>query len=58
VNLHRATTALRHALRRIKPARSGASCAIEIAELLGRKPINLDTPELQRFLAGKRELRG
>src|SRR5262245_8062628 len=31
-----------------------ASCAsVEIAELLGRKPVNLDTPELQRFLAGK-----
>ncbi|HEY7090439.1 MAG TPA: nucleoside-diphosphate sugar epimerase/dehydratase [Tepidisphaeraceae bacterium] len=31
-----------------------ANCAsVEIAELLGRKPVNLDTPELQRFLAGK-----
>jgi len=27
---------------------------IEIADLLGRPAINLDTPELQRFLAGKR----
>ncbi len=27
--------------------------AVEISELLGRKPVNLDTPELQRFLAGK-----
>src|SRR4051794_6006595 len=26
---------------------------IEITELLGRKPVNLDTPELQRFIAGK-----
>jgi FlaA1/EpsC-like NDP-sugar epimerase len=27
-----------------------------LAELLGRRPVNLDTPELQRFLAGKRVL--
>jgi FlaA1/EpsC-like NDP-sugar epimerase len=26
---------------------------IELTELLGRKPVNLDTPELQRFIAGK-----
>lgn len=31
-------------------------CPIELAELLGRAPIDLDTPELQRFLAGKRVL--
>src|SRR3954452_11343558 len=24
-----------------------------LAELLGRRPVNLDTPELQRFIAGK-----
>src|SRR5678810_104914 len=30
--------------------------SIDIAHLLGRKPISLDTPELQRFLAGKRVL--
>ncbi len=30
------------------------SPAISLTDLLGRKPINLDTPELQRFLAGKR----
>src|SRR5215203_2880656 len=29
---------------------------LEVAQLLGRKPVNLDTPELQRFLAGKRVL--
>ena len=29
---------------------------IELADLLGRPAINLDTPELQRFLAGKRVL--
>ena len=27
---------------------------IDLCDLLGRKPVNLDTPELQRFLAGKR----
>ena len=29
---------------------------LELTDLLGRAPINLDTPELQRFLAGKRVL--
>jgi FlaA1/EpsC-like NDP-sugar epimerase len=28
----------------------------ELTELLGREPVNLDTPELQRFLAGRRVL--
>src|SRR5215210_3422396 len=28
----------------------------DLADLLGRPAINLDTPELQRFLAGKRVL--
>ena len=28
--------------------------AISLHELLGRSPVNLDTPEMQRFLAGKR----
>ena len=28
--------------------------SIDIADLLGRPAVNLDTPELQRFLAGKR----
>jgi FlaA1/EpsC-like NDP-sugar epimerase len=28
--------------------------AISLHELLGRAPVNLDTPEMQRFLAGKR----
>src|SRR2546423_11268817 len=27
--------------------------SVELTELLGRKPVNLDTPELQRFIAGK-----
>ena len=26
---------------------------VDVLELLGRQPVNLDTPELQRFLAGK-----
>src|SRR5215203_4227581 len=30
--------------------------SVDVAQLLGRKPVNLDTPELQRFLAGKRVL--
>src|SRR5205085_7895371 len=29
------------------------SAGIDIFQLLGREPISLDTPELQRFLAGK-----
>ena len=36
--------------------RAGRSSGIALADLLGRSPINLDTPELQRFLAGKRVL--
>jgi len=31
-------------------------CAVDLLDLLGRPAINLDTPELQRFLAGKRIL--
>src|SRR4051794_3506642 len=27
--------------------------SVKLAELLGRRPVNLDTPELQRFIAGK-----
>src|SRR5580698_4132438 len=34
----------------------GRRCAVDILDLLGRAAINLDTPELQRFLAGKRVL--
>src|SRR5579859_1705796 len=37
-------------------ARPGSSNRIELADLLGRAAVNLDTPELQRFLAGKRVL--
>src|ERR1700678_433835 len=35
---------------------SPASASSDILQLLGREPVNLDTPELQRFLAGKRVL--
>src|SRR5262250_1315977 len=51
----RAATALQTLIRRVKAVRARHSgyCAVEISELLGRKPVNLDTPELQRFLAGK-----
>src|SRR5579859_7007956 len=37
-------------------SRSAARRPIELADLLGRPAVNLDTPELQRFLAGKRVL--
>ncbi len=53
-------------LHRVWPWRTGgdlpAGCSIaapdadDLLQLLGRKPINLDTPQLQRFLAGKRVL--
>jgi FlaA1/EpsC-like NDP-sugar epimerase len=37
-----------------KPKRSTETHQpVELTELLGRKPVNLDTPELQRFIAGK-----
>jgi FlaA1/EpsC-like NDP-sugar epimerase len=31
-------------------------CAVDLLDLLGRPAVNLDTPQLQRFLAGKRVL--
>src|SRR3954463_5383989 len=45
------------ALRRIftpTPDRPRLERRFELPDLLGRPAINLDTPELQRFLAGKR----
>ncbi len=36
------------------PTRKPGLGGINVSDLLGRKPVNLDTPELQRFLAGKR----
>jgi FlaA1/EpsC-like NDP-sugar epimerase len=41
----------------VRPLRSRISeRAFELSDLLGRRAVNLDTPELQRFLAGKRVL--
>jgi FlaA1/EpsC-like NDP-sugar epimerase len=45
-----------HRLRAPTLRRSIGAPAIDLADLLGRPAINLDTPELQRFLAGKRVL--
>jgi FlaA1/EpsC-like NDP-sugar epimerase len=45
--------ALRQAFAAKRPRRDGR---FDLADLLGRLPVNLDTPELQRFLAGKRVL--
>ncbi len=36
------------------PAAAPPRAAVSLHELLGRPPVNLDTPEMQRFLAGKR----
>src|SRR5438105_15658669 len=46
---------MRYLARKVRliRARRQMRCAVEISKLLGRKPVNLDTPELQRFLAGK-----
>src|SRR5215213_9039569 len=46
------------ALRRIlsRDRNAGYERRFELSDLLGRPAINLDTPELQRFLAGKRVL--
>src|ERR687898_681797 len=50
--LRRAVSTIRLTL---KP-RDIAPAHVNVADLLGRKAVNLDTPELQRFLAGKRVL--
>src|SRR5688572_6398084 len=53
------TRRLTHLVRNaFRPRHVRAAVAPEqsIADLLGRRPVNLDTPELQRFLAGKRVL--
>lgn len=41
---------------RSTPTIAAAPKALELTDLLGRPSIDLDTPELQRFLAGKRVL--
>src|SRR4051794_5229150 len=53
--LRRAISTVRR-VRATLSARTTAPVQVDIADLLGRKPVNLDTPELQRFLAGKRVL--
>ncbi len=37
----------------MRPGGPAGDRANDIVDLLGRQPVNLDTPELQRFLAGK-----
>ncbi len=49
-----ASSGIRASHEPIRPAPAGPGCGL--ADLLGRPAINLDTPELQRFLAGKRVL--
>ena len=46
----------RHLRRRPQPvvAATAAPVTVSLHELLGRPAVNLDTPEMQRFLAGKR----
>ncbi|HVT89903.1 MAG TPA: nucleoside-diphosphate sugar epimerase/dehydratase [Tepidisphaeraceae bacterium] len=52
--LQRASKTLSTLGRRLRSLQAKhINCAVELSELLGRRPINLDTPELQRFLAGK-----
>lgn len=50
--IHRALGRFASAVR----ARRAQVVPGDISQLLGRPPVNLDTPELQRFLAGKRVL--
>src|SRR5436190_17582854 len=50
---------LRHGRRKLRlsvprPKRMAGSGAVPLADLLHRPVVNLDTPERQRFLAGKR----
>jgi FlaA1/EpsC-like NDP-sugar epimerase len=53
---------VKNILQRLRGAVSGRGggkgrrCAVDVLELLGRPAVNLDTPQLQRFLAGKRVL--
>src|SRR5436853_2066008 len=52
--IKRAMSLLRASQKRL--ARSAEQSLPDLNSLLGRPRINLDTPELQRFLAGKRVL--
>jgi len=47
---------LRTAIRGRRRARRRSGPSLDLNDLLGRQPISLDTPELQRFLAGKHVL--
>ncbi|MDP9174195.1 MAG: SDR family NAD(P)-dependent oxidoreductase [Planctomycetota bacterium] len=48
---------LRTAIGRLARAPQSAGAAdLDLTDLLGRKPISLDTPQLQRFIAGKNVL--
>lgn len=49
-------TLLRKLVAAVKSSRRALPVhrSVSPTDLLGRKPVNLDTPELQRFLAGKR----
>src|SRR5436190_2439267 len=47
----RSKTVFKRLAARLAGARESDS--LDVAALLGRKPVDLDTPELQRFLAGK-----
>lgn len=44
---------IRRSISKLLRARLGSAVHIDLAGLIGRSPVNLDTPELQRFLAGK-----
>lgn len=44
---------LRQTIRRWGAARGNRAVQVDLSDLLNRKPVNLVTPELQRFLAGK-----
>ncbi len=44
---------LRRSIRKWLSAREGRAVRADLSELLNRKPVNLATPELQRFIAGK-----
>jgi FlaA1/EpsC-like NDP-sugar epimerase len=52
--LHRIRRNLARLIRpRVSAPVAPVQRVVDVLDLLGRKPINLDTPELQRFLAGK-----
>ena len=54
--MHRILDRFRSALVQRRVTLAPLRRPVEVADLLGRPPVDLDTPELQRFLAGKRVL--